>query len=125
MYQFEGKNYHDDRLFLLDLTLTKQGGKGVWTLITRQNFLAYPPYHVDDFASEEEAVEYVKRVEPTTPLISLGGQCPDQPMPYDEYCDNLRAQGLLSCLEMQRLGRPGFPEVRVEKVDPRELEEDN
>ena len=63
----------------------KPGGGPVWTVVTQRNSGSYPYYRVDDFASQSEAVAYLKRVEPRTPRVSLGGKASDPLPSWEEY----------------------------------------
>jgi len=36
MHMFEGRVYHDDRLFILDLSPAKKGAASVWAVTTRR-----------------------------------------------------------------------------------------
>lgn len=39
----------------------------------------------DHFDTEIEALNYMMTIEPTVPLISLGGRSPLTPLPYDQF----------------------------------------
>jgi hypothetical protein len=45
----------------------------------------YSAARVDHFETFTAAEDYTKRIEPTVPLISLGGQSPRRSLPYDEF----------------------------------------
>ncbi len=100
--EFEGKTYHDDRLFVLGIckcTIREVDAETVetviyhedapanhiWCIVTVRNTARYPMARVDHFATEEEAHNYMRHVEPTTPRVSLGGASPVPPPTYDEF----------------------------------------
>ncbi len=100
--QFNGETYNDDRLFVLYIckcTVNTVEGDTVettiyhekapeahkWCLVTYKNIAKYPAVRVDHFESLKAAEDYMKKVEPTVPLISLGGQSPRSPLPYDQF----------------------------------------
>jgi len=99
---FQEQEYFDDRMFVLYLCKGRveiepdgvavttiyheqEPTDSVWCVATYRNCFRYPLYRVDSFYKKEDAVEYIKTIEPETPLISLGGKTPAQPAPYDEY----------------------------------------
>ncbi len=89
---FNGEIYCDDRMFVLylckgtvdiddDLITTtiyhEEAPKDYkWCLVTYRNVDRYSIVRVDHFNSKDEAKAYMKKVEPTVPLISLGGGAP-------------------------------------------------
>lgn len=99
---FKGIAYYDDRLYVLYLC---KGTVGVdsngavisniyhdeptadshWCLVTYGNHINYPIHSVKHFETKDEALDYIKRMEPEVPLISLGGASPKQPLSYDEF----------------------------------------
>lgn len=102
--KFERQLYFDDRLFILYIckgTVEIEPGDdgSVWTRIyhekapenylwcvaTYRNCNRYPLYRVDSFFRKEDAILYVKQIEPETPLISLNGKSPLHPVSYEEY----------------------------------------
>jgi hypothetical protein len=89
--------YRDDRMYVMRVTsnFTKdadgavtvpmcvQGGSDLSkpvVLITYRNTPNLPAMRVDDFPSGREAIDYIMRVEPTCPRVSLGGR-PPEPTP--------------------------------------------
>jgi hypothetical protein len=99
---FQGTNYFDDRLFVLYLCpgtveiqddgmvvttiYHEQAPVGhVWCVVTYRNTNRYPLHRVDIFYKKDDAINYIKKIEPETPLISLGGKSPDHPMSFEEY----------------------------------------
>ena len=85
MVLWHGTMYRDDRVFILDLQLASKGDRQVWAVTTRRNMDGFPPFRVDDFETREKAVEFIQRIEPTTPRISFGGKPLNNPVSYDEY----------------------------------------
>ena len=99
---FEDQLYNDDRMFVLHIarcratvdddgiaTTTIYHGAPPpdckWCLVTYRNTERYPAVRVDNFESLEEAQAYLQRVEPTVPLVSLGGSGPKTPLSYEEF----------------------------------------
>ena len=68
-YHVDMHEYRDDRKFVMNL---HPCGGGRWQLITYQNTGLLPSVRSDDFDDFDEAERYVKKWEPTVPLISLG-----------------------------------------------------
>lgn len=102
--KFDGQNYYDDRLFVLYLCPGKveiEDGDGgavwtsiyyenppenhIWCVVTYRNYDRYPLYRVDSFYKKEDAEAYIRKIEPETPLISLGGKSPLNPLSYEDY----------------------------------------
>ncbi len=123
MRLFEGRVYHDDRLFILDLSPAKKGTVHVWAVTTRRNCERFPPFRVDDFPTEEAAIAFIKCIEPETPRISLGGRGPRPTPSYEEHCAWLRAEGVPSALESRELNKNTQREIIISEVSPEELEE--
>lgn len=101
MIEFNGEYYHDDRMFILYLC---QGTEKVysdhvattiyhenpppnalWCLVTYRNVVRYVAFRVDTFESKQSAEDYMQKVEPTVPLIRLGGYSPNPPLNYDDF----------------------------------------
>ena len=116
MYLWDGKVYKDDRLFILDLTPAKKDNQAVWTLVTRRNYEGFPPFRSDEFETKEKAIEYIKKVEPATPLISLSGKQPKSPLPYDKYCEKLHKENLPTALDIYKLNKQNKREIIIETV---------
>jgi hypothetical protein len=95
---FEGLEYLDDRMFVLELRKAMPSGRAkkekLWTLVTKRNVLGFPPTRADDFDTWDEAMDYIKHALPQTPLISLEGQVPAPLLSYDEHLAWLKARGL-------------------------------
>lgn len=99
--EFNGEIYHDDRMFVLylckctvdineDIMITtiyheEAPENHKWCIVTYKNIARYLATRVDHFNSENEAIAYIKQVEPQVPLISLGGRSPETPLPYDHF----------------------------------------
>ena len=81
-----------------------------------------PRFRVDEFANKEDAVAFIKRIEPTTPLISLRGQSPEKPLDYDSYCRSLTALGLPTSLEIYEMNRERQREIVVDELTREEME---
>jgi len=110
MIGFNGENYNDDRMFVLYLCQVTEDihddhiettvyhvhppPDAVWGLVTYRNVQRYVAVRVDTFTSKTAALEYIRRVEPTVPLISLDGRSPDSPMDYDEFVKWKAEEGL-------------------------------
>lgn len=100
---FEGEVYNDDRMFVLyvckctvavehDIIATtiyheKPPESYKWCVVTYRNVRRYRAVNADHFESENDARTYMAKVEPTVPLISLGGRSPDIPLSYDKFID--------------------------------------
>jgi len=104
--EFEEQQYFDDRMYLLYLCAgnveVEDSVDGaiwtsiyhenppenhVWCVATYRNIARFPLYRVDSFYKKEDAISYLIKIEPETPLISLGGQPPQNPLQYDEYLE--------------------------------------
>ncbi len=104
--KFQGQNYFDDRLFVLYLCKgtveiepnedgvvwtkiyhEKELDNYIWCVATYRNCNRYPLYRVDSFYKKEDAEEYIRKIEPETPLISLGGNPPATPLSYKDYSE--------------------------------------
>jgi len=102
--KFQGQEYFDDRLFVLYLckgTVEIEHGddgavwtriyheqapnKYIWCVATYRNYGRYPLYRVDSFYRKEDAMAYIRKIEPETPLISLGGVSSTNPLSYEKY----------------------------------------
>jgi hypothetical protein len=86
MKLWQGQVYFDDRLFILDLQRATKNGQPVWAITTRRNVKGFPPRRSDTFQTKEEAIRYLKEVEPSTPRISLKGKSPNPPLSYEQLC---------------------------------------
>ncbi|MEK7068849.1 MAG: hypothetical protein AAB947_00535 [Patescibacteria group bacterium] len=102
MIKFNGLSYFDDRLYILHLCkgAIKVGQDGdvfttiyhekapdehIWCVVTYSNTARYPLHRIDSFYKKEDASRYIQQVEPETPLISLSGNSPQQPISYANF----------------------------------------
>ena len=100
--KFQDQEYFDDRLFVLYLckgivNFTSDGfvdttiyheqspPESIWCVVTYRNSNRYPLFSVTHFRKREDAVSYIKTIEPTTPLVCLNGKSPETPFSYEEY----------------------------------------
>ena len=100
-FEYAPHEYHDDRLFVLELarvttrSLTRaEAPVERWAVITRRNVPGFPPFRSDDFGSREEALQYLYKIAPLTPRVSLGGCSPVPPPSLPEFKAWLAASGL-------------------------------
>lgn len=121
MVLWQGAMYRDDRVFILDLQLATKGVRKVWAVTTRRNVDGFPPFRVDDFETKEEAIEFIQRIEPTTPRISCGGKPPENPVSYDEYVFQLHEEGIPSAMEIHEMNSSGRGELILSEVTDDEL----
>ena len=105
MKVWQGQEYFDDRMFILQLRQAKKSGKNVWAVLTRRNVEGYPTRRVDDFDSKEKATSFIKQVEPLTPRISLGGEAPSTVLTYEEFLSWCENNNISSSLELHRASR--------------------
>jgi len=95
---FQGRDYIDDRMFIVELRKALMNDKNYhekpWTLVTKRNVLGFPATRADDFETWDRAMEYLKHILPQTPLISLGGECPTTTPSYEQHLAWLDTQGL-------------------------------
>ena len=73
-FKYQDETYRDDRMFVLNLSLGKSNNKEKYILMTYRNTPQLPPVRVDDFNTKEDAIEYIKKIEPKVPLTSLDRQ---------------------------------------------------
>mgnify|MGYP001594647092 CR=1 FL=1 len=102
--QFQGQEYFDDRLFVLylckgtvEIEPDDEGvvwtkiyhenapNNHIWCVATYRNCNRYPLFRVDSFYKKGDAIAYIRKIEPETPLISLGGVPSASPLSYEEY----------------------------------------
>ena len=131
---FDGDLYNDDRMFLLHLcqcTSTRASDGSVstailhegahadseWCVVTYRNTSRYPAVRVDRFKSRADAQLYLEEVEPTAPLVSLGGQSPRQPVPYQQYVAWKESQGWEE-YDYRRMYQPGGDHRREILIEP-------
>jgi len=116
MTLWQGQIYLDDRLFILDLQQATKNGQRVWAITTRYNVQGFPPRRVDDFDTKEDAILYLKKVEPSTPLISLSGKSPFPEPSYEEYLNWCKSEGIPSSLEILRINQQNRGELLIEEM---------
>jgi hypothetical protein len=112
---FNGQEYFDDRLFVMEVArTTKQtatgGSQYTWAVITRRNVRGYPPTRVDDFESLNEAFRYMHEIAPTTPRASLDGRPPAHPLTLTQYKAWLSESGIAPLQEIESFRRPDVSE---------------
>ena len=110
-FEFEGDVYRDDRMYVINLnrgTVSKKGKKETrYLLTTYRNTHSLPASRSDDFASKEEAINYLKEIEPDVPLVSNKGKplnIPDDVERWEYWNNWLKERGLQSAItEYQNL----------------------
>jgi hypothetical protein len=113
--------YRDDRLFILDLQLASKGDRQVWAVTTRRNTDGFPPFRVDDFETRSEAIEFIRRIEPTTPRISCDGRPPENPVSYEQYVLTLHGEGIPSAMEIHEMNSGARGELFISELTEDEL----
>ncbi len=87
-FEYEGCVYRDDRMYVINLTrgsVSKAGKTETqYLLITYRNTLSLPAVRTDPFETEEEAINYLKEVEFTVPLVSNNGEPLEIPEDVDQ-----------------------------------------
>lgn len=103
MINFQGKEYFDDRLFVLylcrgivEFSYDENGNivwttifhenapdEHIWCVVTYRNCLGYPATGVKHFLNKERALRFIWDIEPSSPLISLNGNSPKIELPFD------------------------------------------
>lgn len=110
---WNGDRYRDERLFVINLTLAKitiddgtplqdRKVEHKWVLETYRNNFALTAFNSKKFESKDAAIEYLKDVEPTVPLIMPFGEAPLD-IPEDEdrweyWLWWLKTRGLFSAI---------------------------
>ena len=85
-FEFNGETYRDDRMFVMNIataTMAKDNKK-CWNLATYRNTISLPATRNDFFDTKKELIDYVKLVEPQTPLISRFGEYLETPSDIDK-----------------------------------------
>lgn len=116
MNLWQGQLYKDDRLFILDLQLAHKNKKPVWAVTTRRNVDGFPPFRVDDFPTKEAAIEFIQKIEPETPRISLAGKSPQHPLDYPGYLAILRKEGVPSAMQIYEMNKTTRGELIIDEV---------
>jgi hypothetical protein len=114
--RFGSDTYRDDRMYVMRIAsnftkdadgavtvpMSVEGGSDLSkpvVLITYRNTPNLPAVRVDEFCSGREAIDYIMRVEPTCPRVSLGGRAPEPTPTWQEHLDWLHGQGMTSAAE--------------------------
>ena len=91
--------FHDDRMFVLEITAVESGDEESvvlatslkpeaakeWTVVTRRNVPGYPPVRVDRFPSQAQAVSFYKETVVSTPRKSEGERSPEPVPTLQQY----------------------------------------
>jgi hypothetical protein len=109
MIEYQDDSYRDDRMYVVNIargTVTKGSEKTVrWVMATYRNTIRLPATRSDHFESREKAIEYLKEVEPTVPLICNEGkplQIPDGTNRWEFWLKWLDENGLQSAITGQQ-----------------------
>jgi len=86
-----------------------------------RNIDGFPPSELTTFRNQGKAVEFIQRIEPTTPRISFGGRPPNNPVSYDEYVLQLHEEGIPSAMDIHDLNSGGRGELINAEVTEAEL----
>ena len=125
---YQGDQYFDDRLYVLYLCKGKVDPESdgliattiyhdqapadsIWCVVTYKNCNRYPLNRIDSFYKKDDAIAYLKLIEPETPLISLEGKSPQNPVAYDDYVLWKKKNGLKD-YEWESLYTPGGSNAR-------------
>jgi hypothetical protein len=82
--EYEGEDYRDDRMYVLNIGTGRKDGKKCWVLGTYRNTISLPPTRNDFFDTYKDLIDYIKKVEPHVPLISNNGNPIEIPDHVDE-----------------------------------------
>lgn len=121
MNLWQGQLYKDDRLFILDLEFAQKNKQPVWAVTTRRNVDGFPPFRVEDFPTKEAAITFILKIEPETPLISLGGMSPQHPLAYTDYLITLRKDGVPSAMQIYEMNKTTRGELIIDELSKDEL----
>ncbi|MFQ6239690.1 ankyrin repeat domain-containing protein [Sinorhizobium meliloti] len=84
-------HYFDDRVYLYEVGRGLSGSvldvefKETYSVISRRNVHRYPPVRIAEFETYAEAIEFLRKVAPATPRVSLGHRPPDPVPSWEEY----------------------------------------
>jgi len=83
-FEYKDELFRDPRMYVINLTkATVEGSDGEkekkWTIVTYKNTTNLPYIRHDIFDSKEEAIDYLKDIEPVTPLVTIDGKPRDYP----------------------------------------------
>jgi len=84
-FKFNDEVYRDDRMYVLNLSLGKVNNETKYILMTYRNIPQLPAVRHDHFDTREEAIKYIKKVEPLVPLTSLNRKPLDIPKDIDRW----------------------------------------
>lgn len=121
MKLWQGQLYFDYRLFILDLQRATKNGQPVCAITTRRNVKGFPPRRSDTFQTKEEAIRYLKEVEPSTPRISLKGKSPNPPLSYEQHVNWCKSENIPTSMEIYEMNNQNRGELIIEEVNPDEL----
>lgn len=120
MKLWQGQIYFDDRVFILDLQRATKNGQDVWAIVTRRNVEGFSPRRSDTFQTKDEAIQYLKKVEPSVPRISLDGQSPSTPISYKEYVNWCKSEKIPTSMQIYEMNQQDRGELIIEDIDPDE-----
>lgn len=118
--KFEGKLYNDNRIFVQNYSKGSVQKNNIrqkkYLLITYRNTIQLPATRSDEFETKDELLNYIKKIEPDTPLISINGEklnIPDNEDRWQYWLNWLKEQGLKSTIT----GFQNLPEwVKKDKI---------
>jgi len=92
----QGREYLDDRIFIVELRRTVEGSSDSvpWVVTTRRNVRGRPYTRADDFATWDSALAFIRKILPETPHIQFEGKPNPNTKTYDEYSAWLDTEGL-------------------------------
>jgi hypothetical protein len=107
--EFNGEYYRDDRMYVLYVCKCTEDVQrdhvattiyheepppnSKWCLVTYKNVERYMAVRVDTFDSKQDVETYMSSLEPTVPLVSLGGRSRNPPLSYEEFARWKSEQG--------------------------------
>ena len=108
MIFYQGNLYRDDRIFVINISrgTVQKSSKGSkketrWLLSTYRNVASLPCRSSHNFETRKEVIEYLRQVEPNTPLISNHGKRLDIPAeaePWEYWMEWLKDRNLKSAI---------------------------
>lgn len=93
------KNYDDDSVQAAFTIPEASESLKAALVITYRNVPSLPAIRVDNFPTTQEALAYIRGVEPNCPRVSLGGQSPEPTPSWQEHLSWLHEHGLKSAAE--------------------------
>ena len=83
--EWQDKLYRDDRMFVMNIATAKdEEGNNFWHLTTYRNTKQLAIFKNNFFKTEQKLMEYIKGIEPQTPLISRN----ERPLKLPEHIKN-------------------------------------